>query len=322
MKVSVIIPLYNAGKFIESAVKSALNQEETGEVIIIEDGSKDNGLEISRDIILKYDRVKLYTHENNENLGAAASRNLGIIKAKYDFIAFLDADDFFLPNRFKRTKVVFDKHPDSDGVYEAIGVFFENKLDRKEFKKSGLHEITMVKKTIDPKNLFKSFLKGGAGGYFSLVGFTAKKKIFYDISFFDENMKMFEDTFLILKFSAKSNLYPGELLEPIALRRVHNENRITRQLNDANSTTKLLILFWKNFAIWSEVNLNKNEYSWVLEQLLANVYLDMIKSQRSVTAKLNNYLLVWSLLKDFHYLALTTYFWKINVLLLTKKNKK
>ncbi|PIY03241.1 MAG: glycosyltransferase family 2 protein, partial [Bacteroidetes bacterium CG_4_10_14_3_um_filter_31_20] len=74
-------------------------QPETSEVILIEDGSPDNGLDVCTSLAKKYSKVRLYRHENGENKGASASRNLGIRKANYPYVAFLDADDFYLPNR-------------------------------------------------------------------------------------------------------------------------------------------------------------------------------------------------------------------------------
>src|SRR5690606_20556783 len=112
-------------------------------------------------------KIKLYTHPNHENRGAGASRNLGIEKAQCDYIAFLDADDFFAPNRFNKTAEIF-KNEKVDGVYEAIGVFKEN---IEHFK------LYTVNKKIKPNNLFHYLLRG-TYGHFSTIGFTVKKSLF------------------------------------------------------------------------------------------------------------------------------------------------
>ncbi len=92
MKISIIIPVYNAEKYLERAVKSALNQSETGEVILVEDDSPDNALELCMNLEEEYERVKLFRHPDGKNHGAGASRNLGIEKSDFDFIAFFDVD--------------------------------------------------------------------------------------------------------------------------------------------------------------------------------------------------------------------------------------
>ena len=78
MQISVIIPVYNAEDFVTLAVESALAQPETGEVILIEDGSPDNSLTICQELEEKYNKVRLLRHPHGRNKGAAASRNLGM----------------------------------------------------------------------------------------------------------------------------------------------------------------------------------------------------------------------------------------------------
>src|SRR4051812_37519090 len=123
-KVSVVIPVYNAEKYIKAAVNSALMQEEVGEVILVEDKSPDNSLSVCKGLEMQDSRVHLYQHPDKQNHGAGASRNLGITLAKLDYIAFLDADDYFLPNRFKKDKTLFEKDPSIDAVYSAIGTHY------------------------------------------------------------------------------------------------------------------------------------------------------------------------------------------------------
>src|SRR5688572_18232560 len=106
-KVSVIIPVYNAEKYLRNAVESAVNLEEVGEILLIEDNSPDNALQVCLQLEKEYDKVKVHRHPNGENRGAGESRNLGIKKSSFDYIAFLDADDWYLSNRFKRCKEIF-----------------------------------------------------------------------------------------------------------------------------------------------------------------------------------------------------------------------
>ena len=124
MEISVIIPVYNAEQYVHDAVQSALKQPETSEVLLVEDCSPDNSLKICRELEKKYKKVKLLRHPGGKNLGAGASRNLGIKKAGFDFIAFLDADDYYLDERFCKAGELFKSFPDIDGVYESVGVDF------------------------------------------------------------------------------------------------------------------------------------------------------------------------------------------------------
>lgn len=100
-KVSVIIPVFNAEKFIARALESALDQEGVGEIIIVDDGSTDKSLEICRSFANQFGKIKIFNHKSNQNLGPAATRNLGVRKASNKWIQFLDADDFLLSDKIR-----------------------------------------------------------------------------------------------------------------------------------------------------------------------------------------------------------------------------
>ena len=107
MTISVIIPVYNASAFLKKAVNSALQFEEVKEILLLEDCSTDDSLEICRKLAEENTKIKLFQHPDKGNHGAGASRNLGLSKASQDFISFLDADDYYLPNRFKAENELF-----------------------------------------------------------------------------------------------------------------------------------------------------------------------------------------------------------------------
>ncbi|OFL80821.1 MULTISPECIES: glycosyltransferase family 2 protein [Fusobacterium] len=92
--VSIITPLYNSEKYIEETIESVLNQAyKNWEMLIVDDCSKDNGVKIVNEYVLKDKRIKLF--RNKKNLGGAETRNEAIKKAKGKYIAFLDSDDLW-----------------------------------------------------------------------------------------------------------------------------------------------------------------------------------------------------------------------------------
>ncbi len=92
ISVSVVMPAYNAGKYIAQAIESVLSQDVPLELLVIDDCSCDNTVEI----IERYaDGEKVVLLCNRENLGVAKSRNRGIQRAKGKYLAFLDADDWW-----------------------------------------------------------------------------------------------------------------------------------------------------------------------------------------------------------------------------------
>lgn len=88
MRISVVIPVYNAEKYVLQAVESALQFDEVYEVILVEDQSPDNALKVCEELVQRHSRVKLYQHPDKKNHGAGPSRNLGIEKSTGDFLAF------------------------------------------------------------------------------------------------------------------------------------------------------------------------------------------------------------------------------------------
>ena len=123
--VSVIIPTYNRAHLIGIAIKSVLNQTyQDFEIIVVDDGSTDNTGEIIRSF--KDKRVK-YIKKYKENKGSSVARNIGIKVARGKYIAFLDSDDEWLPEKLdKQIKVLQSESPEVGVVYSNLCYIDEN----------------------------------------------------------------------------------------------------------------------------------------------------------------------------------------------------
>ena len=108
-RISVIITTYNYERFVRDAIDSVLAQTRLpDEIVVIDDGSTDN----TRKIVDEYaDRHVTYIWQ--ENAGAGAARNRGIAATTGEFVAFLDADDIWLPTRLERQECLLIDHPDA-----------------------------------------------------------------------------------------------------------------------------------------------------------------------------------------------------------------
>lgn len=152
--ISVIIPVYNASRFLRKSVESALRFEEVKEIILAEDCSTDNSLEICKELASENSKIKLFQHPDKGNHGAGATRNLGIEKASQNFIAFLDADDYYLPNRFDAEKELF-KNSEIHGIFGAIGVEYLTEKGKEEYQaKFKDSPLTTVNYPADGKEVF------------------------------------------------------------------------------------------------------------------------------------------------------------------------
>jgi glycosyltransferase involved in cell wall biosynthesis len=110
--VSVIVPTYNCGPFLAAALDSILSQDwQPLEVIAVDDGSTDDTLEVLR----RYgDRVRLLQQPNG---GPAAARNLAVRESRGEYLAFLDADDLWLPGHLRVLMSYLQAHPDIRVAY-------------------------------------------------------------------------------------------------------------------------------------------------------------------------------------------------------------
>ena len=141
IKFSIIIPAYNAEKFIERSINSVLSQRYSNyEVIVIDDGSIDN----TAKVVEQYDsNVVKFLKQNNS--GVSGARNKGISFAKGDFICFLDADDVYYDNHLSTLNDMISEFPEDNffitgyrnillsGNTEDVFVNYSDRKCHKEF---------------------------------------------------------------------------------------------------------------------------------------------------------------------------------------------
>lgn len=112
--ISTIIPAFNAERFLAEAIGSAIQQSPTNEVIVVDDGSTDRTAEIAKSFPVRY----FY----QENAGLAAARNRGVQESRGKYLAFLDADDIWVPGKLQAQAEVLDT-TDFDMVFGRVVQF-------------------------------------------------------------------------------------------------------------------------------------------------------------------------------------------------------
>ncbi|AZA81715.1 glycosyltransferase family 2 protein [Chryseobacterium lactis] len=254
MRISVIIPVYNAEKYVSQAVESVLQFDEVHEVILIEDKSPDQALQVCEKLSRQYDRVQLYQHPDKGNHGAGPSRNLGIEKSTGDFIAFLDADDYFLPNRFDAERELF-KNPDVEGVYGALGVNYYSEKAKEQYYSLFKDKLTTVYKRHSPEEVFPGQLHMlGSFGLFSIDTLTIRRESLMKKMkpLFKSTLRLHQDTEFLFRLSYYLDLYPGILDKAVAVRGVHEDNRITVVDSKKVNPAITRVLLWKEVEEWAK----------------------------------------------------------------------
>ncbi|SDW70767.1 glycosyltransferase family 2 protein [Flavobacterium degerlachei] len=191
MKISVVIPMYNSRNTILNTLNSVKNQTILPfEVVIIDDGSKDESVTVVEDFISVNSALNIQLVKQ-KNRGVSSARNVGLKLAKGDWIALLDSDDEWLPTKLERQIQVLNENPTIDFLgTNRNGEYFDKIL----WKKLG------VLTRISPKLLMVKFI-------FVVPTVIFRKKIVLDAGYFDETQKYAEEGNYFIRIAQKYNCY-------------------------------------------------------------------------------------------------------------------
>lgn len=259
-QVGVVIPLYNAQPFLRQAVDSALAQPEVHQIIIVDDASSDGSFALASALASANSRVQVLQHAEQLNRGAGATRNLGLCYCDQPYIAFLDADDYYLPERFARAQTMLEATPALTGVYEGVGTILEDNETRQRWQQawSG-RKVTGLTKVAPPERLFEILLKGGQG-HFHLDGLTVRREGLEAVGPFNESLRLHQDTEFCLRLAATTQLQAGRL-QPVAMRRFHASSRIlaAREHPDPRTVADM----YEQLLSWGHEHLDPNQLALV-----------------------------------------------------------
>lgn len=229
-KVSIIIPLYNGANYVEQAIKSAISQTYKNiEIIVVNDGSRDDGE--GESIVMKYKNSVSYIKK--ENGGCASALNEGIRYAKGDFISWLSHDDLYYPEKieyqislYKKKGLDYNKTIISN--YADLIDSHGNKMFHPVQRKTGL---------LNNKKAFRYLLFNKC---FNGCGLLIPKKLFSNISFFDETLRFVLDWNLWLKFAlCESSVYLDSKI--LVSNRVHSAQVTVKQKELHSKETEVTI---------------------------------------------------------------------------------
>ncbi len=238
-KVSVIIPVFNQALYLQEAVNSA-NQAEVGEILIIDDGSKDHSLSIAKELEAEMPIVKVLCHPNKQNRGVSASRNLGIANARFPFIAFLDADDIYLPHRFEEQLSILENDLSCHAVYGWAEEW--NQDFTQAIRKLG------VGSEVLSTDIFEELLLGRKG-HFHTSSVLIRSSTFVKGGGFDQSLKLHQDTELWLRMTFHSS-WVSSGTKTLAYIRKHSQNNSrNRSTQSAQQLWKRVLLYFENKAV-------------------------------------------------------------------------
>lgn len=226
--ISVIIPCYNAEKFVEQAVRSIMEQTyQNLEIICINDCSKDSTAEILQKLSKEDNRI--FYIENETNLKLPKTLNKGISLAKGEYIARMDADDIALPEKLEKQI----KYLLSNNEIDILGSNSQH-IDEHGNLKTYRTYMPLTHTKIVQQMAFKC----------SLIhpSIIAKKSFFSDLNGFNENLSYAEDYELWINAIINGKKM-GNLSEVLLYYRVHNNQMTSNKFNDSHAKIIQKFLF-------------------------------------------------------------------------------
>jgi glycosyltransferase involved in cell wall biosynthesis len=190
-RVSAIVIFLNAERFFEAAIESVLTQDfDDWELLLVDDGSTDGTTEMAQRYAERDpERIRYVTHEGRENRGMSASRNLGVREARGEYVAFLDADDTWLPGKLSRQVAILDSYPTAAMAYGPTLRWYswegETADEPREFPLA-------ADRVIDPPHLLRWLLQRQAIPAMGSV--LARRQAVLDVGGFENEFRtLFED---------------------------------------------------------------------------------------------------------------------------------
>ena len=236
-RVSVIIPVYNCDRYINQAIESIFAQTyQSYEIIVIDDGSTDN----TRKTMEPYMEMIHYVYQQNQ--GVSAARNHGINLARGELIAFLDADDFFLPDKLTDQVRIFDTQPNLGIVH------------------SGWRRVNQQGETIKnetpwdyvPKLNLEGWLRWKPIGTMGTLMF--RRDWLQEVGSFEVGLSQAEDVDLILRLTIRG--CEAEWLRQCTVcYRQHERNTIRDGVSQAKSINLVLDKFFASESLPLEIKL-------------------------------------------------------------------
>jgi glycosyltransferase involved in cell wall biosynthesis len=254
--VSVITPFMNEEEYLSIAIESVISQTYTNwEYILVDDGSKDKSSEIAKGYAERYPgKIFYFDHEDHQNKGVCATRNLGISKANGEFIALLDGDDFWLPEKLEKQVELAQEHPQAQMICEAS--HYMDKGRNPKIDNTDVPVGTASEKLYQPPALINILYPLGKGDAPCMNALLIKTQFVRSIGGFEESFAgkyfLYEDQAFLFKIYYNGPVYVSSLC-----------NNIYRQRSESNMHRMLAkgsyIDGRKFFLQWLKNYLNKQE---------------------------------------------------------------
>ncbi|MDN3204697.1 glycosyltransferase [Algoriphagus sediminis] len=220
-RVSIIIPCYNSELFLEETLDCLVEQSfQDWECLIVNNGSTDNTISIAQDFISRDPRFITIEKEHG---GISSARNLGIDKARGDFIQLLDSDDLLTSNKISNEIHFLESHSEVDIVYSGARYFYSDDPHRTRHIYSDSGWTGTVEIDRSDKTVLNTILKRNP---FVTSAPLYRASVFKEIGFYDESLQYIEDWDFQIRCALAGKVfhYRGYKPDQSTLIRLHESN--------------------------------------------------------------------------------------------------
>lgn len=204
--VSVIVPFYNAQAFLEETIRSVFAQTwRHWELILIDDGSVDGGTPIALDYAARHPRrVRYIEHTGHRNRGVCSSRNLGIREARGEYVAILDADDFWLPRKLEAQMGLIQTHPEAGMVFGRSEYWYDWQKEKRDAARNHIPPVAPGGKLYPPLFLLRHSYPLGSFGAPCPSSLLLRREVVEAVNAFEESFdlsgrQLYEDQAFLAK---------------------------------------------------------------------------------------------------------------------------
>ncbi len=265
--VSVIIPLYNAEKYIAETLQNVLEQTYSPiEILVVDDGSTDNSLAIARTFECK--NVKIFSQINS---GASAARNFGLREANGDFIQFLDADDLLSENKIENQIKLLLKSPNAVSTSSIIH-FFDG--EEKNSSGTGGDNYFLYDSDNPSEFLFNLYGGNGEGGFITIHSWLTPKHLIDKVGFWNEALTVDDDGEFFCRVVLASN---GVRHEPFGInyyRKFRKTKSLSSQTNEIaiKSALHALELKQKHLSQYQDNSRYRKAFARAYKRMAVDTY--------------------------------------------------
>ena len=249
--VSVIIPVYNAEKYINSCIVSVLNQTYKNlEIIVVNDGSKDNSEE--EILKIKDDRIKYFYKDNS---GCGATRNFGIDKARGEFIYFIDSDDYIDKTMIEK---LVNSIKDKDSFVGILGFYYD--IDgRLKLQKMEEEEHRTLKSPSVCTRMFRKEILDKSGIRFSGLKIGEDLEFVFKVLAFNNHSTYIDEALYYYRLHEESLTHDNSIDRLCILKAIESIEKYLKESNKYEEFKELIEFITISHIYFAVINLKKNE---------------------------------------------------------------